>query len=151
MPSIDVVSIAGNILFTAQLGQGDSLAATARQAAVALGTVSCKLASADGVPIAYATTMERADLRDGALVTAVGMGKAPLVVSSRRSPGFAAVGAGGAVVTWGRCDSSAVRSKNKAECQRQVRRPEACPQLEYQTIRKCVPRVSLPFLRALSS
>ena len=113
MPRIQVFSLGGECLGTVVLEPGDVLGVLARRAALALGVLHCALVSAGGISLRHTTTYERSGLCDGDAVTAIARGRAPLLVGGRHLSAFAAVRAGGSVVTWGVAarggDSAAVR------------------------------------------
>ena len=105
MASLRVLSIGGSTLVAMELHPGDSLAVLAKEAAVALGALHCKLVSQDGRELAHTTTMALSGLRHGDAVTAVAIGRAPLLIAMNLGCAFVALKAGGAAVTWGAAGS----------------------------------------------
>ena len=107
--------MSGTTLVTEQLQPDESLANLARKAAVVLGSLHCKLVSKDGRNLVLTTTMERNTLRHGDVVTAMAIGRAPLLVSSKIGSAMVLVKAGGTAITWGHAyrggDSSCVREQ----------------------------------------
>ena len=107
--------MSGTTLVTEQLQPDESHANLARKAAVVLGSLHCKLVSKDGRNLVLTTTMERNALRHGDVVTAMAIGRAPLLVSSKIGSAMVLVKAGGTAITWIHAyrggDSSCVREQ----------------------------------------
>ena len=130
MAALRVLSVGGNTLVTMELEPGDSLAILAKEAAVALGALHCKLVSQAGIEIAHTTTMERSGLQDGDAVTGVAIGRAPLLAGGKLASAFVEVKAGGAAVTWGfgpnGGDSSTVREEISSDVLQVAATSSAC-------------------------
>lgn len=68
------------------------------RATILMGVVNCNLTPFVGDPLALNLTLKVSGLRDGDALTAVGVGRARLLVSARDYPAFVCVHAGGTVV-----------------------------------------------------